>query len=250
MARPDPRSRAQSSGSPSEPAVDGTDLDGVGSDHTDLDDAALLAEIDAQIAAEDRDRRRVPDRLAGAVLLVGSIVGWLAALTLLVEKIHLLTDPDAQLLCDINPFISCGNVMSTWQASVFGFPNMALGLAGFAIMGASAALLLSRVALPRWYRLAILGGMTFAFAFVHFLAISSIFDIRALCPWCLIVWSMVAPMFFSTLAHAAESGIWGVLSRAVRVLRHWIVLTLAWYALVVVTIVLAFWPQWSAMLGL
>ena len=41
-----------------------------------------------------------------------------------------------------------------------------------------------------------LGGMAFALAFVHFLAISAIFDIRALCPWCMVAWVVVIAMFW------------------------------------------------------
>lgn len=213
------------------------------------DDSALIAEIDAELMADDHARRRAPDRLTGAVLLIGGVIGWLAALTLLVDKLRLLEDPDATLLCDINPFISCGGVMMSWQAEALGVPNMAIGLGGFAIMGAAGSLLLARAPLPRWFRAAVLGGMTFAFGFVHFLAISAIFVIHALCPWCLIVWTVTAPMLFATLAHAVEAGTLRVPRGLGTVLRHWVVLTVAWYALVVVVILAAFWPQWLAMAG-
>ncbi len=212
-------------------------------------DAALLAEIDAELAAEESSRRRASSRTTGAVLLIGAAVAWIAALALLVDKLQLLADPGATLGCDINPFISCGDVMMTWQASAFGFPNMALGLAGFAIMGSAGSLLLSRAALPRWYRWAVLGGMTFAFAFVHFLAISAIFVIGALCPWCMVVWATTAPMFFSTLAHAIEEGDLRSPRALAGALRHWALCTLAWYVLVAVVIFLAFLPQWMGMLG-
>lgn len=213
------------------------------------DTAALRAEIDAELAAERDARRRAPMRTTGIVLLIGAIVSWLAALVLLVERMHLLQDPGARLGCDINPFISCGSVMTTWQASAFGFPNMALGLGGFAIMGGSGALLASRAALPRWYRWAVLGGMAFALAFVHFLAISAIFDIRALCPWCMVVWAMTAPMALVMLAHMIEEGDLPLRGALGRVLRRWVPLTLAWYALVVLVILAVFWRQWLAMLG-
>lgn len=212
-------------------------------------DDALLAEIDAELAAEESSRRLASSRTTGAVLLIGGAVAWIAALALLVDKLRLLADPGATLGCDINPFISCGDVMMTWQAEAFGFPNMALGLAGFAVMGSAGSLLLSRAALPRWYRWAVLGGMTFAFAFVHFLVISAIFVIGALCPWCMVVWAMTAPMFFSTLAHVIEEGDLRPPRALTGVLRHWALCTLAWYLLVVVVIFLAFLPQWMGMLG-
>src|SRR5690625_4341012 len=179
-------------GEPAEPADDATG---------EVPDAQLLAEIDAELAAETAARPRAGNVLVGAVLLIGALVGWIASLNLTVDKMFLLENPDAELACDINPLISCGNVMMTWQAEALGIPNMAIGLAGFAIMGVLGSLMLSGTALPSWMRWARLGGMTFAAGYVHFLAYSAIFVIRSLCPWCMVVWAVTAPMFFATLAH-------------------------------------------------
>lgn len=214
------------------------------------DDAALIAEIDAELAAERRAKPRASTALTGAVLLIGGLVGWIAALNLLVDKLYLLSNPGATLACDINPFISCGTVMMTWQAEAFGIPNMAIGLGGFAIMGVLGALMLSGTALPPWMRWARLGGMTFAFAFVHFLAFSAIVIIRALCPWCMVVWVATAPMFFATLAHTVESGDLRLPGPLAGILRRWVLLTLAWYLLVALVILIAFWGQWMATLGI
>lgn len=213
-------------------------------------DEELLAEIDAELAAEDAARRRAPDRLTGAVLLIGGAVAWVAALVLLVDKLYLLQNPGARLGCDINPFISCGDVMSTWQAAAFGVPNMAIGLGGYAIMAAIGSLWLTGAQLPRWSSWATLGGMAFAFAFLQFLAVSAIFVIRALCPWCMLVWLVSAPMFFAVLARTVESGTWQAPPAVARVLRHWVVLSLAWYLLVVLAILAGFWRQWLYMVGL
>ncbi|UVY82801.1 vitamin K epoxide reductase family protein [Brachybacterium sp. NBEC-018] len=213
-------------------------------------DAALLAEIDAELAAERASRPRASARTVGAVLLIGGLGGWIAALALFMDKIFLLENPGASLGCDINPFISCGTVMNTWQASALGIPNMAVGLGGFAIMGAIGALMLSGATLPGWFRWARLGGMTFAFALVHFLAVSAIFVIRALCPWCMVVWAVTAPMFFATLAHTVESGDLRLPAPLAAVLRRWVLLTIAWYLLVLLVIAAAFWNQWLATFGI
>lgn len=213
-------------------------------------DEELLAEIDAELAAEAAGRRRAPERVTGAVLLLGGAVSWVAALVLMIDKLFLLENPGAQLGCDINPFISCGDVMSTWQAATFGIPNMAIGLAGYAIMACIGSLLLSGAQLPRWFSWATLGGMTFAFGFIQFLAISAIFVIKALCPWCMLVWLMTAPMFFAVLARTIESGTWRAPAPLAAVLRHWVVLSIVWYALVVLAILGGFWRQWLYMVGL
>ncbi|RCS71861.1 hypothetical protein CIK73_01735 [Brachybacterium alimentarium] len=213
-------------------------------------DDELLAEIDAELAAERAAVRRAGPRRTGAVLLIGSLLGWIAALALLLDKEVLLENPGASLSCDINPFISCGNVMMTWQASALGLPNQAIGLAGFAIMGVVGALMLSGTQLPGWFRWARLGGVTFAFGYVHFLAISAIFFIRALCPWCMVVWTVSAPMFFATLARTVESGDLRPPAGVATVLRHWVVLSVVWYLLVIVAILARFRHQWLAMIGI
>ena len=214
------------------------------------DDAVLLAEIDAELAAERSAKSRAPQMLTGLVLLIGGVIGWFASLELQVGKEFLLANPGGSLSCDVNPFISCGSVMMTWQSAALGIPNMAIGLGGFAIMAATGALTASGAVLPRWYRWARLGGMTFAFAYVHFLAISAIFLIRALCPWCMVIWTVTAPMFFVAVARTIESGDLTVPQPLANVLRHWVVLTVLWYLLVVLTILVMFWRQWLVMFGL
>ncbi|ATG51844.1 hypothetical protein CFK38_10155 [Brachybacterium vulturis] len=214
------------------------------------DEAALLAEIDAELAAERSAKPRAGQRVTGLVLLIGALVGWIGSLELQVGKEFLLANPGASLACDVNPFISCGNVMMTWQSSALGIPNMAIGLGGFAIMGAIGALMASGTRLPTWCRWARLGGITFAFGYVHFLAISTIFVIGALCPWCMVIWTVTAPMFFATLAHTIESGELRIPAPLANLLRRWVVLTLGWYLLVIVVIALAFRQQWLVMLGL
>jgi len=210
---------------------------------------ALRKEIDEEIAAEKLNKRLAGTRLTGLILLIGGLVGWIAALELLIGKIFLLENPGASLSCDVNPLISCGNVMMTWQASAFGFPNMAIGLGGFAIMGVVGSLMLSNVKLPQWFNWATLGGMTFAFGFVHFLSYSAIFIIKALCPWCMVVWAMTAPMFFAKLANKVEENQWHKKYKGLSILRHWVVLTVSWYLLVAVVIFIQFFDQWMLMLG-
>ena len=214
------------------------------------DEAALRAEIDEELAAERAARPRASDRVAGLVLLLGGLVGWFASLELQVGKEYLLANPGASLSCDVNPFISCGSVMMTWQSAALGIPNMAIGLAGFALMSAIGALMLSGTALPAWFRWARLGGMAFAFGYVHFLAISAIFAIRALCPWCMVIWTVTAPMFFATLARTIENGDLRLPTPLAGVLRRWVLLSAAWYLLVVLVIIAAFWQQWLAVLGI
>lgn len=234
---------------PTEPIEHAEPAEPAGGATGEAADQQLLDEIDAELAAEKAARPRAGTKLVGAVLLIGALVGWIAALNLTVDKMFLLENPDADLACDINPLISCGNVMMTWQAEALGIPNMAIGLAGFAIMGVLGSLMLAGRDVPRWMRWARLGGMTFAIGHVHFLAYSAIFVIGSLCPWCVAVWAVTAPMFFATLARAIESGDLPFPRPLAGFLRRWMALTLAWYLLMAIVIAVAFLPQWLVMLG-
>lgn len=225
---------------------DGSKISEVGSQ-----DEILLKEIDEELKMERKNKRKAGYFITGIVLLVGSVIGWISALELLMGKLFLLENPGATLSCDVNPFVSCGSVMMSWQASTFGFPNMAIGLAGFAIMGVVGALMLNKnTKLPEWFSWASLGGMVFAFGFVNFLAYSAIFVIRSLCLWCMVIWAVVAPMFFLRLANIVEEKQWHEKHRGLSIFRHWIVLSVLWYVLVIVIIFVKFFHQWMAVFGL
>src|SRR4051812_33357114 len=110
----------------------------------------------------------VPVGRASAVwILIAGVVGLAAALTLTVEKIEILINPDYVPSCSINPVLSCGSVMITPQASAFGFPNPLIGIVGFSVVVVTGVLAVSRVRLPRWYWLGLAGGTPLRGGFVH-----------------------------------------------------------------------------------
>lgn len=208
-----------------------------------------LAQLDREIAEARSAAPKAPARTVGAVLLVGSVLGFVASFALIMDKFALLANPDAALACDINPFISCGTFLHTWQAATFGFPNMILGLAGYAIMGAVGSLYLSGTHVPRWFQWATFGGLAFAFAFILWLSGNALFAIHALCPWCLLAWAATPPMFFVYLTHLVETGAIKSRGQVRRVLRAWPLLSAAWYVLVIALIAVVFWGQWVALLA-
>lgn len=124
--------------------------------------------------------------LFGTMLAFG-ILGLIASFVLAVEEFHLLKDPTTTLSCSFNLVLNCSTVMQTWQASVFGFPNMFIGLMAFPVVIVVAALGLARVALPRWFYVTANIGYLLGAIFAYWLFFNSLYDIQVLCPWCLIV---------------------------------------------------------------
>lgn len=152
------------------------------------------------------DRARRVARATPWVLLVGGLLGFVAAFELIVEKVALLEDPNHVLNCDINPVLSCGSVITTAQAEVFGFPNPIIGIASFAVVIAFGVLLLARVELPRWIWLGLNAGALLGMAFVAWLVAQSLYSIGALCPWCMVVWAATVPIFWQVTADNFASG--------------------------------------------
>ena len=56
----------------------------------------------------------------GLVLLITGVVGWVASAILVLERLELYEDAGYITSCDINPWVSCGKVMGTWQSELFG----------------------------------------------------------------------------------------------------------------------------------
>lgn len=151
-------------------------------------------------------RARRVSRATGWVLLVGGLLGFIAAFELIVEKVALLKDPNYSLNCDINPVLSCGSVINTAQAEVFGFPNPIIGIASFSVVLTFAVLLLAKVELPRWIWLGLNTGALLGFGFVGWLVWQSLYSIGALCPWCMVVWASTIPIFWQVTADNLANG--------------------------------------------
>ena len=189
-------------------------------------------------------------RGVGLVLLVGGLVGAVAAVTLLLEKLALLTDPGYIPSCSIDPVLSCGTIMRTAQAGVFGFPNPIIGVATFPLVAGMGALVVSGVRLPRWCWFALQGGATLGLAFVLWLVVQSVTAIHALCPYCMVVWVVVLAVFWYVTAHNMATGDLGGgrLSQTL-VRRHGVVLALGYVALAAV-VVASFPDYWASVVGL
>jgi uncharacterized membrane protein len=140
-------------------------------------------------------RVRRLDRTTAWVLVVGGILGLIAAFELTLEKVRVLADSSYVPACDLNPVLSCGSVIVTPQAEVFGFPNPVMGLAGFSVVITLGVLLAGKVVMPRWVWLGLNLGALLGFAFVQWLVWQSLYSIGALCPWCMVVWTVTAPIF-------------------------------------------------------
>lgn len=191
---------------------------------------------------EDLDALEVRD--PRWMMLVGGAVGLAAAIILTIDKVKFLTAEAAgestALNCDLNAFVSCGGVINTDQASAFGFPNPIIGIVGFTVVLTLGVLLASGVRLPGWIWAGLQVGVLFGIGFVTWLQYQSIYEIEKLCPWCMVVWTMMIPLFVLVTARNLRAFAPG--SAVTRFLSNWTLLVVVlWY----VAVIAAIWFQFG-----
>ena len=171
------------------------------------------------------------------VLIATGVIGWYAAFRLVLDKLEVLVNPQADLDCNLSVIVQCGKNLGSWQGAILGFPNPLLGVAGFIAPIAVGVALLAGAGFARWFWISLNVGVLAAFAFCLWLAFQSIFALGTLCPWCMVVWSATIPMFWALTLFNARAGIFGNrMTRLGSALFTWVpAITVATY--LVITIV-------------
>ena len=133
--------------------------------------------------------------------------------------------------------------MASPQSEAFGFPNSFLGVIGFAVVLTLGVVLLAGGTAKGWIWGGLQAGTVFGIAFVTWLQFQSIYNIGALCPYCMVVWAVMIPLFVWVTRHslrltAPEAGV-------TRFVGNWSVLIVAlWY----VAVLAAIWFEFGSRL--
>ena len=186
------------------------------------------------------------------LLVIGSTIAIICAMVITYEKLQLAEDPNHTQICDINPIISCGSVMTSEQATAFwDIPNPFLGMIGFPIVATLGVVLLAGVALRRWLWQGLQAGLLFAVGFCHWLFYQAVYEINALCIWCMTVWAVTIAMFWYTLLQNLRTGAvptpkgWEKFVAFLQ--RHHLDILVAWYLLIIGLILHHFWYYFSTL---
>lgn len=189
-----------------------------------------------------------PSKSVAITLIWTGILGWIASFSLVLERIHVATDPNATLSCDVNPFISCKSVMLTAQAKLFGFPNPLIGLAAFFAPVIVGVAIFAGARFAKWFWRLFTVGVSLGFIFVVWLFTQSTFVIHVLCPYCMVAWIAMVPMFWRVFLWAVAEGVIEMPVRTVGFFVRWAdsawMFTIITELLAIVTIVLSFWSLW------
>ena len=182
-------------------------------------------------------------------VLIAGVIGLIASATLTVEKIQLLLNPSYVPSCNFNPTVSCGSVMTTPQASVLGFPNSLIGIAGFTVVTVTGVLTVAKVRLPQWYWIGLAAGILAGAGFVHWLIYQSLYRIGALCPYCMVVWAVTITLLVVVSTVALRPFGENRNSLVMRELYRWRwSIAALWFTAVVLLILDRFWDYWSTLL--
>lgn len=178
-------------------------------------------------------------RVPAPLLIVTGAFGLLASFVLSVDKVQQLKDKiagdESVFACDFSVWVSCSSVMASAQSEAFGFPNSFIGVIGFTVVLTLGVVWLTGGAVRGWIWGGLQAGTVFGIGFVTWLQFQSIYNIGALCPYCMVVWAVMIPLFVGVTRHslrlvAPDAGI-------TRLVSNWNVLIVAlWYVAVLAAI--------------
>jgi uncharacterized membrane protein len=185
------------------------------------------------------------------VLIIFGIIGWIGAFSLTLERIHVASDPGAVLGCDLNVFISCKTVMLTAQAKLFGFPNSLIGLSAFMAPIIVGFAILAKAQFAKWFWQLFLVGNFLGFLFVLWLFSQSLLVINVLCPYCMVAWTGMIPIFVTLFLFSAREDI---IPMPIRTTAFWDgayakawLWTIAVFLIIILAITVRFWSRWIPM---
>jgi len=184
-------------------------------------------------------------------LILVSAIGLVASFILTIEKFQLLKDPKVQLSCNFNPVVSCGSVISSPQAEAFGFANPLIGLVGFAVIITIGVGMIAGAKYKRWFWLGLQAGTIFGVLFSTWLFYQSLYVIKALCPFCIVVWAVVIALFVYVTRYNLINGNIKV-KKSFQALSRWFCenawfIVALWYLAILVAILNRFWYYWKTL---
>lgn len=180
------------------------------------------------------------------LLSIGGAWGLFASFVLSYDTIKISQNSHYIPACNLNPVLSCGDVISTAGDKIFGLPYPFYGIAAFAVLLTVGIVLLTRVAFTRWFWLvfevATIIGLLAAYAMLF----KSVYKIHALCPYCLsidivttIIWWYVTLYIFDRKYIKLSSKKYQKIYQIIR--EHHLDIIVLWFIVVIGLILKHFW---------
>lgn len=164
-----------------------------------------------------------PSRALSIWWIVAGFAGWVVSFLLYHEYIGQLSGGDALISCNISPIVTCGPNLLSPGGNLLGFSNSIIGMVLFTgPIFAAVAALAAPAGLRAWFWRTFALFVTGAFLLVHLFAYRSVFEYSSLCPWCMIIWLVTIPLFFTVAGWTLREGVWGGGRRLGAVIMSWL----------------------------
>lgn len=180
------------------------------------------------------------------ILIIGGLVGLIASLVLAHDTLAIKQNAHYIPSCNLNPVLSCGNVINAAGDKILGLPYPYYGIAVYAVLTSFGFSLLAGAKFKRWYWLTFQALMTLGTVSAYLLLLKSIFTIHALCPFCLSVDVVTTIMFWYTTLYNIDTGM--IKLRQVKlkaayiwVRKHHLDLLIVWFVIAIGLILKHFW---------
>jgi uncharacterized membrane protein len=192
------------------------------------------------------------NRVFPYLLIVCSAIALICSFILSQDELEIARNPSFTPSCNLNPVLSCGNVIRTHQAALFGFPNPWIGMVAFSIFMAVGVVLLAGGQMKRWFWAAMETGLGLAMIFAYWLLLQSVFVIQALCPFCLVVDVVLTTTFWYTTLYVLLNGYIHVPAKFNGVIsfarKHHAEILVTWFLLLIALILNHFWYYYGPIL--
>lgn len=181
------------------------------------------------------------------LLVIGGVIGLICSFIISLDKVKILENPAFQPNCNLNPVVSCGNVMRSAQGSVFGFPNPWIGLLGFGVLITVGMSIFAGAKFKRWYWATLHAFIVLGLAFAFWLLYESVYSIHALCPYCLTVDVVVITLFWYISLYNLQTGVvrlpkgkgWEKVLGFIQ--KHHLDLLILWFVIIIFFVIKHFW---------
>jgi len=121
------------------------------------------------------------------LIVVVGLIGLFASFTLTYDTFKISQNAHYLPSCNLNPVLSCGNVINATGDKIFGLPYPYYGIAAFAVLLTVGVGMFAGAKFKRWFWMAFQIIATLGVLGAYGLLLKSIFKIHALCPYCLSV---------------------------------------------------------------
>lgn len=179
------------------------------------------------------------------LLIIGGAIGLIASLILSHDTLAIAQNPHYIPSCNLNPVVSCGDVITFKGDSILGLPYPFYGIAAFGAVLAAGVGMIAGAKYKKWFFATLQAFVSVGIIGAYYLLLKSMFEIHALCPFCLSVDVVTTTLFWYTTLYNIDSGIILTKFKSTRCYRwirkHHLDILLFWFVLVIIFILHHFW---------